>query len=150
MDVSELLDELEEMVEKGNAIPFSSKAMINPEDFMEVMDELRNTLPIELEEAKKIVAEKKRILYEAEQEAAKIKNNVETKMRMLVDEDQFVVESRSRGESLLAAAEKQAQEITVGTHRYADKILYDLQVKLKSLNDIIEDNRRELKENFNQ
>ena len=43
-----------------------------------------------------------------------------------------------------------AQEITVGTHRYADKILYDLQVKLKSLNDIIEDNRRELKENINQ
>jgi hypothetical protein len=34
----------------------------------------------------------------------------------------------------------------VGTQRYADKILHELQTQLKALNDQIEDNRREIKE----
>lgn len=149
-NVKELLDELEELVEKGNAIPFSSKAMIDPVEFTEIIDELREALPAELAEAKKIVAEKKRILYEAQQEADELKSNVKNQMKQLVNEDQYVVESKSRGDNLINAAKKQAQEITMGTHRYADKILYELQLQLRDLNEQIENNRKELKGNAPQ
>ena len=148
--INELLDELEEMVERGNTIPFSNKAMIDPVEFTEVIDELREVLPVELAESKKIVAEKKRILYEAQQEADQLKINVKNQMKQLVNEDQYVVESRNRGNSLLNAAQKQAQEIVNGTHRYADKILYDLQVQLRDLYDRIDENRKELKVNVSK
>ena len=35
MKVTDLLKELEELIERGNAVPFSSKAMISPDEALE-------------------------------------------------------------------------------------------------------------------
>ena len=45
MRVLDLLAELEEVVEKGNTLPFSSKAFVNPEEVIEIIDEIRDSLP---------------------------------------------------------------------------------------------------------
>lgn len=55
MKVLELLTELEELVEKGNTLPFSSKALVSPEEIMEIIDEIREELPAELVQAREIV-----------------------------------------------------------------------------------------------
>lgn len=146
MKVMELLSELEELVEKGNSLPFSAKAMINPEEVMEILDEIRAELPEELIQARKIVAERKQILFEAQSEADRIKNDVETKMHQLVDNDEISKAARQQAQELIMAAQKQAKEIRIGTQHYADKLLYNLQVNLKELNDTIEENRKELKD----
>jgi hypothetical protein len=146
MKVVELLNELEEMVEKGNSIPFSSKALVNPEEFVEIVDEIRTALPPEIAEARKIVAEKKQILFEAQADADRMKNDVEGKLRQMIDEDEISKTAQTQAEIIIENAQTQAKEIRVGTQHYSDKILYNLQVKLKELNDQIEENRKQLKE----
>lgn len=146
MKVVELLNELEEMVEKGNSIPFSSKALVNPEEFVEIVDEIRTALPPEIAEARKIVAEKKQILFEAQADADRMKNDVEGKLRQMIDEDEITKTAQTQAEIIIENAQTQAKEIRVGTQHYSDKILYNLQVKLKELNDQIEENRKQLKE----
>lgn len=146
MKVTDLLKELEELIERGNAVPFSSKAMISPDEALEIIGEIKEELPRELSESRKIVAEKKQILFEAQASADRIKNSAEKQMKAMVDTDEVTKTAQTQAEIIVENAQTQAKEIRVGTQRYADKILHELQTQLKALNDQIEDNRREIKE----
>lgn len=146
MKITDLLKELEELIERGNAVPFSSKAMISPDEALEIIGEIKEELPRELSESRKIVAEKKQILFEAQASADRIKNSAEKQMKEMVDTDEVTKAAQTQAEIIVENAQTQAKEIRVGTQRYADKILHELQTQLKALNDQIEDNRREIKE----
>ena len=146
MKVTDLLKELEELIERGNAVPFSSKAMISPDEALEIIGEIKEELPRELSESRKIVAEKKQILFEVQASADRIKNSAEKQMKAMVDTDEVTKAAQTQAEIIVENAQTQAKEIRVGTQRYADKILHELQTQLKALNDQIEDNRREIKE----
>jgi hypothetical protein len=146
MKVTDLLKELEELIERGNAVPFSSKAMISPDEALEIIGEIKEELPRELSESRKIVAEKKQILFEAQASADRIKNNAEKQMKEMVDTDEVTKAAKTQAEIIVENAQTQAKEIRVGTQRYADKILHELQTQLKALHEQIEDNRKEIKE----
>lgn len=146
MKVLELINEVEELVEKGNSVPFSSKALVNPEEIIEILDEIRTALPPELAEARKIVAERKQILFEAQADADRLKNDVEGKLRQVIDNSEITKNAQTQAEIIIENAQTQAKEIRIGTQYYSDKILYNLQIKLKEINDQIEANRKELKD----
>ena len=152
MKVMELLEELEEMVEKGNSLPFSSKALVNPVDFAEIVGELKVAFPVELMEAKKIVEERKRILFEAQAEADRLKESVEKKLRERIQNDQIVKEAEKEAERLITQAQNHSKEMRTGAQHYVDKILYNLQLNIKELsdqtkliNEQLEENRKALK-----
>lgn len=145
MKVLELLTELEELVEKGNTLPFSSKALVSPEEIMEIIDEIRDELPKELTEAREIVKEKKKILVQAETDAERIRGEAEKKLKEMIDTNEITRTATAQAEQIMQNAQNVAKEIRIGTQHYSDKILYNLQVQLKELNDKIEANRKELK-----
>lgn len=145
MKVLELLTELEELVEKGNTLPFSSKALVSPEEIMEIIDEIREELPKELSEAREIVKEKKKIMVQAETDAERIRGEAEKKLKEMIDTNEITRTATAQAEQIMQNAQNVAKEIRIGTQHYSDKILYNLQVQLKELNDKIEANRKELK-----
>ena len=110
------------------------------------MDEIRTALPPELAEARKIVAERKQILFEAQADADRLKNDVEGKLRQVIDNSEITKNAQTQAEIIIENAQTQAKEIRIGTQHYSDKILYNLQIKLKEINDQIEANRKELKD----
>lgn len=146
MKVLELLTEIEEMVEKGNTLPFSSKALVNPEDIIEIIEEIREELPGELTDARKVMADSKRILVEAESDAERIRADAEKKLKEMIDTNEITKTATAQAENIMQNAQKSAKEIRIGTQHYSDKILYNLQVQLKNLNEQIEANRKELKD----
>ena len=146
MKVLELLTELEELVEKGNTLPFSSKALVSPEEIMEIIDEIREELPAELVQAREIVEQKKKIMVEAEGDAERIKNEAEKKLKEMIDTNEITRTATAQAETIIKNAQASAKELRIGTQQYSDKILYNLQVQLKELNDKIEANRKEIKE----
>lgn len=145
MRVIDLLAELEEVVEKGNTLPFSTKALIDPEELIEIIDEIRDSLPEELTEAKKIVAERKKILFTAQSEADHIKAEAEKRLKELIDTNEITKTATTNANEIMKNANASAKALKTGTQNYADKLLYSFQLQLKEMNDKIEQNRRELK-----
>ena len=145
MRVLDLLAELEEVVEKGNTLPFSSKAFVNPEEVIEIIDEIRDSLPEELAEAKKIVAERKKIIFAAQSEADHIKAEAEKRLRELIDNNEITKNATANANEIMQNANMSAKALKTGTQNYADRLLYSFQIQLKEMNDQIEQNRRELK-----
>ncbi len=143
--VQELLAELESVIENGNTLPFSSKSLIDPEEAIELIDEIRDALPDELNEAKKIVSERKRILFAAQSEASRIKAEAEKKYKELLDTHEITRAANNNANEIMRNANQSARSLKQGTQNYADKLLYNIQVELKEMNERIEENRRELK-----
>lgn len=145
MRVMELLAELEEVIEKGNTLPFSSRALVNPEELLEIIDEIRDAMPSELTESKKIVAERKKILFAAQDEAEHIKAEAEKRLKELIDTNEITKTASAQANEMINNANASAKALKLGTQNYADKLLYTFQLQLKEMNDRVEQNRNELK-----
>ena len=69
MEIFTLLETLEEMLESSKSIPFSNKGIVDKEEMLEIIKEIRLKLPEELKQAKWVKEERQRILVEAQKEA---------------------------------------------------------------------------------
>ena len=72
MEIFTLLETLEDILERGKSVPFTSKTIIDKEELLEIVKEIRLKLPDELKQAKWIKEERQRILVEAQKEADEV------------------------------------------------------------------------------
>ena len=84
MNVEELLEMLEETLEAGTIVPFSaSKRMVDVDRMRDIIDEVRNNLPDEIRESKKIVNDREQIMQNARIESENIIQQAEERARVL-------------------------------------------------------------------
>ena len=80
MEIFTLLETLEDMLEKSRAVPFSSKCIVDKEEILDIIKEVRLKLPEELKQAKWVKEERQRILVEAQNEADEIIKEAENRI----------------------------------------------------------------------
>ena len=85
MEIFTLLDTLEDLLEEGRGIPFSSKVIVDQEQMIDIIKEIRIKLPDELKQAKWVKEERQRILVEAQKEADNILSNTENVIQETLD-----------------------------------------------------------------
>ena len=51
MEVLRLIDEIEDIVEAGSTLPFSSKVMVDKSEILEIIKDIRIKLPDEIKQA---------------------------------------------------------------------------------------------------
>ena len=109
MNVEELLDLMEETLEAGTAVPFAAaKRVVDVDRMRDIIDEVRNNLPDEVRESKKIVNDREQILKNAHVESEGIIQQAEERARALVSEQEIVKRSQQRAVEILTAAQNQA------------------------------------------
>ena len=62
MTVEEILELMDELLDKSSSVPFSQKKMIDVEQMREYIDSIRLNLPGEIKRAKDMTRDKKNIL----------------------------------------------------------------------------------------
>ena len=121
MNVEELLEMMEETLEAGTIVPFSaSKRMV---DVDRMRDEVRNNLPDEIRESKKIVNDREQIMQNARIESESIIQQAEERARVLTSEQEIVKRSQQHAAEILSAAQKSAKELTRKATLYCETIL---------------------------
>src|SRR5699024_10243044 len=145
MKVTQLLQQLEDLVYGGTGVPFSNKVLVDAEELIEIIQDIQSNLPDEVKQAQWIQEERKKILIEAQKEAETITQEAETYIRKMVDDNEITKNAYEQAEEIMEKAQENAREIRLGTSEYADSILIQLQNQLKELHGTIDDNRNELK-----
>ena len=69
MEIFTLLETLEYIVERSRTVPLTKKGIIEKEELLDIVKEIRLKLPDELKQAKWVKEERQRILEEAQKEA---------------------------------------------------------------------------------
>ena len=145
MEMFNLLEELEELIENGKKVPFSEKCVIDHEEALELIKEIRLKLPDELKQAKWVKEERTRIIQEAQKEGEDIVKEAENRIIAMIDEHEITKKAYDQKNEIMSAANESSRQITQGAREYADGILSNLAKTLKTTLDEIEKDRRELK-----
>lgn len=152
MEIFTLLDTLEDIMEKSKSLPFTEKGIVDKEEILEIIQEIRLKLPDELKQAKWIKEERGRILQEAEKEADDIVREAENRIISMIDEHEITRKAYDQKAEIIETANEMSREITKGTKDYADGILENLENAINDINasiakalETIEQNRNELK-----
>ena len=66
MEIFTLLETLEDILEKSRNMPFSSKCIVDKEEVLDIIKEIRLKLPDELKQAKWVTEERQKILVRAQ------------------------------------------------------------------------------------
>ena len=144
MEIFTLLETIEEMLENSKSIPFSNKGVIDKEEMLEIIKEIRLKLPDELKQAKWIKEERQRILVEAQKEADDIVKEAENRIISMIDEHEITRKAYEQKAEIIETANEMSREISKGTKDYADNILQSLESSLIKALEIVQNNRKEL------
>lgn len=145
MEIDTLIDTLEDIIDNSATIPVFGKCLINKEELLEIVKDIRLKLPDEIKQAKWVKEERQRILMEAQKEASNIIQDTENRIIAMVNEHEITKKAYAKADEIVQSAQKTSKEIKVGTRDYADDILARLEDILKGALKEIASNRKELK-----
>ena len=145
MEIFTLLENIEDILEKSKGVPISNKVLVDKEEILEIISELRLKLPEELKQAKWIKEERQRILVEAQKEADDIVKEAENRIISMIDEHEITKKAYEKKAEIIETANEMSREISKGTKDYADNVLNGIEVALQEALKIIQNNRNELK-----
>jgi cell division septum initiation protein DivIVA len=133
MDILALIDRIEELVDSGRSVPFSSSRVVDPEKIFELIDEIRAQFPDELKQARWIVKERQEMLEEAEKEANRVLEEAKARADAIAAEQEIVKLAEQQAAEILDNARAREREIRLGAEDYADEMLANLEVNLGKL-----------------
>jgi len=133
IDVLQLIDRLEQLVSSGTRLPLSSRTIVDEQEFLDIIDQLRVTVPEEIKQARKVSQEKDRVILQAESEADKIINAARERATMMLQENELVRQAQEDARQMLEAAHEQAEEVRQGADLYAQEVLGSLENELTKL-----------------
>jgi F0F1-type ATP synthase membrane subunit b/b' len=106
VDILYLVDRLEELVGVGKRVPFSGRVMVEEEQFLALVDQLRIAVPNEIKQAQRVIREREHIIAEAQDEASRILDAARKRAEYFVSQEGILNEARQQGEAILAQAEE--------------------------------------------
>jgi cell division septum initiation protein DivIVA len=134
MDILHLVDRLEEVVNAGTAIPLSRKLMVDEERVLEIIDQMRVTIPEEVKRAQQVLAQRDRVLAQAAEEAQRTVQLAKEKAEQMVSREAIAQSAEARAGSLIQAAKADAETIRSAADDYTIEVLTKLEAELvKSL-----------------
>jgi hypothetical protein len=121
MDILHLIDRLEELVAEARRMPIGQGVVVDRRRILELVDQMRSSVPWEVKEAERIVTEKEDILEEARREGDGIVHRAEMEAQEKLDES-----------AIIQAAEREAQAIHARAEDRAQTILEDAQAQVQA------------------
>lgn len=154
VDILYLVDRLEELVGIGKRVPFSGRVMVEEEEFLGLVDQLRVAVPNEIKQAQRIIKERENIVGEAQAEAAQILKAARDRAEYIVSQQGLLKEARQRGEELLRRVESEHKrslgEIDVYALKQLEMVEATMRDGLELVRRALEDAVEHLEEAKNQ
>lgn len=141
MDIEQIIDSLEDKIDSSFTIPFWGKGIVDKEELLEMIAEVRMKFPDEMKQAKWVKEERQRIINDAQKEAAAIIKAAEEKIAMMVNEHDITQQAYQKANQIVDSAQKNSQEIRLGANQYAEDVLRALEEELIKTAETIRSNR---------
>ncbi len=131
IDVLYLVDRLEALLGKGWRVPMTSKTMIDEDEFLDIVDQMRIAFPEEIKQAKKIVQDRERVIAQAQEEATRIIALAKEDGARLTNDHAVAKSAQQQAAQINQQANATATAIRQGADEYAAQVLKELQERVK-------------------
>jgi vacuolar-type H+-ATPase subunit H len=122
--VLELVDMLYNLISDAWGLPLGAeKCVIKRDQVLDLLDEIKAQLPVEIGEAKRLVSARADYIANAKQEAESIRRAAEEQAKRLVDEQIIVRTARTKANEIIARAEERSTELRKMANDYVEDTL---------------------------
>lgn len=146
MDILQLIDRLEELFNDAKAVPFTHNVVVDEDKMLELIDQMRIAIPEEVKKAQQVVAQRDRVMAQAQEEANRTLQIARDKADGLVQKDMIAQEAQRRADQILAQARAEAEGIRADADNYVLDILMQLQDQIAKMSNQVNNGIRVLQE----
>ena len=136
-DIYHLIDRLERLLAESMRLPLSAYLVINEDDFLDVIDQMRTAIPQQIRDGERLQREKERIVAQAEEEAQRVVVKARETAGGLVAEHELSLAARANANAILESARQEAQILKADANEYARAVLGSLDSQLHSVEEQI-------------
>jgi vacuolar-type H+-ATPase subunit H len=133
MDILHLIDRLEELFNNSRPIPLTHNVIVDEDKFLDIIDQMRISVPEEVKKAQQVFSQKDRVMAQAQEEANRTLQLAREKADTLVEKEALVQDAQRRAGQIIDQARSEAENIKTGADQYALDILMGLQTELTRL-----------------
>jgi vacuolar-type H+-ATPase subunit H len=144
VDFMYLLDRLEEALVTGSRVPLMARTLVDEQECLDILDQMRVAMPNEIKEARRVIAERDHILAQAREESERIVRGAETRANRLVEEHTIVRSAQARAIQIEEQGERDAIGIREDADKYAEAVLTRMQERLEQALSSVRNGLREL------
>ena len=133
MDILHLVDRLEELFNQSRPIPLTRNVIVDEDKFLDIIDQMRISIPEEVRKAQQVFTQKDRVMAQAQEEANRTLQLAREKADALVEKESLVQDAQRRAAQIVDQAKIEAENIKAGADQYAIDALTNLQNELERL-----------------
>jgi cell division septum initiation protein DivIVA len=130
MNIHEAIDRLEYLIAHSRQIPLTRTVVIDQEEALACIDDLRLSLPDEIKQARWTLQEQQRLLSEAQAEAARTVSKAGERAQTMIGQHDLVKRAEKQAEAMLREASAKAEETRRAADRYAWEVMQSLETQL--------------------
>ena len=133
MDILHLVDRLEELFNNSRPIPLTHNVIVDEDKFLDIIDQMRISVPEEVKKAQDVFSKKDRVMAQAQEEANRTLQLAREKADGLVEKELLVQDAKRRAEQIIDQARVEAENIKSGADQYATDSLIKLEREVELL-----------------
>ena len=133
MDILHLVDRLEELFNESRPIWFTHSVIVDEDRMLDLIDQMRVSIPEEIKKAQQLLANRDRLLAQAQEEASRTVQLARDKADQVVDRDPIVQAAQVRADQIIAQARAEAELTRREADDYVQGSLSNLQLELERL-----------------
>lgn len=138
MTIHEILDAIDDILDKSWQLPFSGgKCLIDADRIRDLIGDIRISMPTEVKQAKMVVEDRKQIIEDAKAESELIIRKAEDRAKSILNKDELLKRANERATEMINNAQFHSKELKKATNEFVDKILKETEDNmLKSIQSI--------------
>jgi cell division septum initiation protein DivIVA len=130
MDILHLIDRLEEILNESRPFPFTHNVFVDEDRVLDIIDQMRVAIPDEVKKAQQLLAQRDRLLAQAQEEANRTLSLAREKSELLVDRDAIVQAAQARADQIVSQAHADVDNTKGEADQYALDTLTRLEIEM--------------------
>ena len=131
MDILHLVDRLEELFNESRSVPFTHSVIVDEDRMLDIIDQMRVSIPEEIKKAQQLQAQRDRILAQSQEEANRTLQLAREKSEQLVERDGISQAAHARSEQIIAQGRAEAEKQKLDADDYVLDTLQNLEVEME-------------------
>ncbi len=132
------------MATGAKKVPLSNRAVVEPEKLLELVDQMRLSVPRSVQEAQEVLEKREQIINQSMMDARRVKSAADTEARGRVEENEVVTEAKKRADGIMDETRTKANQLMTqleaevasrraGANEYAQEVLHKLEEEVDNI-----------------
>jgi cell division septum initiation protein DivIVA len=127
MDILHLVDRLEELFNESRPIPLTHNVIINEDKILDIIDQMRVTIPDEMKKAQQVLTQRDRVLAQSQEEANRTLSMAREKSEQMLERDSLAQAAKVQADEIISKALSDSEK----SRRDADKYVIDTLMRVE-------------------